>query len=366
MKLVTMIGRCALGLLAVVAAPSCKSADGEAPEEPPPSGPNSADSAWATVVPATDATLLEAPAQVVADPGSVAEIAPTFRFHVERVAVRPGDEVAAGDVLVAGRSPELLDAAAAVRAASARAEILSTRRDHLAELRKEGLIEQSRVFELEVALAEAEGQRLRAIATLRSAGYSAADAGKLGRPGGGRIELTSPIAGTVRSVDTVVGQVREPDAGALIMIVGSGPARVQARLPGPVPPGARFELVVHGDEVVDLGEAPVQTLIVPEDGTTLAWWDPPPSKVALVPGLRGRVRGRVVDPDLLQVPSAALRIVDGHASVLRATSDGASESVPVEVVASSGTSAIVRGPLALGDRVASDVSLVLPPPEVSE
>jgi hypothetical protein len=58
--------------------------------------------------------------------------------------------------------------------------------------------------------------------------------------------------------------------------------------------------------------------------------------------------------------------VDGRISVLRADESGETESVPVEVVASSGTSAIVRGPLELGDRVAADVSRVLPPPEVAE
>jgi multidrug efflux pump subunit AcrA (membrane-fusion protein) len=352
-----------IGLAGVVA---CVRSDGDVQSDPLPSGPNSADSAWATVRPAADATLLEAPAHVVVHPDAVAEIAPTYRLHVERVLVRPGDVVAAGDVILEGTAPDLLDAAATLRATSAQAEILSARRARLAQLREEGLIEQSRVFELDVALAEVEGQRLRAAATLRAAGYSTAEAARWTKSSSSHIALTTPISGTVRSVDAIVGQMREPNAGAMVSIVGQGPSRIQARLAGPVPPGARFELVVHGGEVVDLGDAPPTTLVVPEDGTTLAWWDPPGEGLRLQPGLRGRVRGRVVDPDLREVPSAALRVVDGRISVLRVDESGETESVPVEVVASSGTSAIVRGPLELGDRVAADVSRVLPPPEVAE
>lgn len=352
--------------IAVSCSGSGTSSDREPSSDAQPPGPNSADSAWATVESAADASLLEAPAHVVVQPGSVAEIAPTHKLHVERVSVRPGDEVEAGAVVVEGTAPELLQAAAALQAASAQAEITSERRERLAELRREGLVEQSRVFELDVALAELQGQRMRAAATLRGAGYSVAAAARLVKDGSAGVAFTSPIAGTVRTVDAVVGQVRDADAGPMVTIVGSGPARIEARLPGPVPPDARFEMIVHGNRVIDLGGAPIATLVVPEDGTTLAWWDPPVDDLGLAPGLRGRVRARVVDHDLLSVPSAALRFEDGGATVLRETNDGRTEVVPVKVVASSGTSSIVSGPLSAGDRVAADVSLVLPPPEVTE
>lgn len=343
--------------LVAALATGCVFSEPDRVEEAPPSGPNSADSAWSTVTAAADATLLEAPARVILPPDAVAEIAATYRFHVDRVAVRPGDIVAPGDVLVEGTAPDLLDATATMRASGRRIEILGERRERLVELRREGLVEQSRVFDLDVAIAEVEAQRMQAAATLRAAGYGTGEAAKLSKSG--KVSIVSPIAGIVRAVDAVVGQVREPSAEPMVSIVGDGDPRIEARLPGPVPPGVRFELVVRNDQIVDLGDAPPTTVVVPEDGTTLAWWDPPGEDLHLSPGLQGRVLGRAVDPDLRQIPASALRITEGRAAVLRAAEGGETEVVPVEVVAKSGTSAIVRGPLQIGDRVAADASRVL-------
>jgi multidrug efflux pump subunit AcrA (membrane-fusion protein) len=345
-----------LGGACMAAEPSPEPASAEASARP-----NSAASAWAVVSEPSDATLLEAPARVVVHPDAAAQIATTYRLQIEHVDVRPGDAVKAGDVLVRGLAPTLLDAAAALRATRGRVDVLRSRRDRLQELRREGLVEQSRIFELDAALAELDGERIRAEATLAAAGVGAGATARLTK--GGHVSLLSPIDGTVREVDAVVGQVREPGAIAMVSIVGNGAPRIEARLSGPVPPATRFSFVMAGDEAIDLGPTPPTTVVVPEDGTTLAWWDAPTADARLAPGRLGRVRGRATDPDLREIPTSALRGEADRTTVLRETGDGATEVVEVEVVAASGTRAIVRGPLSLGDRVAADASRVLARPE---
>ncbi len=333
----------------------------DAPQAPPEVeaevvGPNSASSAWVEVAAAGDATLLEAPAEVVADPDAVAEVAATFRVHVDEVLVRAGDQVAAGDVLLRVTAPGLLEAAAAQRSAEAHAAVLRARRERLEQLRREGLMEQSKIFELDVALAEVDGRRRAAAATLRASGLSPAALGRLGKSG--EVELVSPIAGVVREVEVHLGQVREPGAGPMLRIVGSGGSRVQARLVAAIPEGSRFEFVLGDGRVVDLGERPTTTLVVPEDGTTLAWWDVAGDAGALSPGLPGRVRGRVVDESLHQVPSAALAFEAERTVVFRRAEDGQPTAVAVEVVAVSGATALVRGPLSVGESIVSNAATV--------
>lgn len=322
---------------------------------------NSAAATWVPVTEATDAALLEASAQVVVPPGAVAEVATTYRLHIDRVVVRPGDVVSTGDVLLEATAPDLVEAVAARRAADVQAKVLRARLDRLEALRKDGLVEQARLFELEVALAEVDAQRLQAAAVLRGAGVDGPEIGRLSRSG--TVVLTSPIDGTVRGVDAVVGQVREPGSGALISIVGAGDVRIEARMAGSVPKHTRFEFVGSDGSMLDLGEGEPQTLIVPEDGTVLAWWDPPTVEHMLVPGLRGRVRGRVAQAGVVQVPAAALQIDrQGQPMVLVQSSDEKSVPVPVDVIASSGASALVRGALKVGTKVAADASQVLAAP----
>ena len=343
---------------------ACDPAEAPGEVEPAAVGPNSASAAWVEVAPAGDATLLQAPAEVVADPDALAELATTYRVHVDEVLVRAGDHVAKGDVLLRVNAPGLLEAAAAQRSEEAHAAVLKARRDRLVELRREGLVEQSKIFELDVALAEVDGRRRAAAATLRASGLPSAAIGRLGKAG--IVELTSPIDGVVREVEVHMGQVREPGTGPMIRIVGTGGSRVQARLVAAIPEGSRFEFVLGDGRVVELGRRPTTTLVVPEDGTTLAWWDVASDAGALTPGLAGRVRGKIVDESLLQVPSAALAFEGDRTVVFRRGADEKPVPVEVEVVASSGATALVRGPLTVGESVVSNAARLTAPEAAGE
>jgi multidrug efflux pump subunit AcrA (membrane-fusion protein) len=330
----------------------------DAPEAEEAHEAESASTRWAPVTRPTDLSIVEAPARVLTPPDASGEISPTFRARVVRVHVQPGERVEAGAPIVDVVAPDVLDAAAAYRSAGARVEAFSTRRTELDALRGEGLVERSRVFEVAAQLAEIEAERDRALAELRSAGVETREIGALLRRG--ELTLKSPVAGIVREVHAVLGEVREPSNEPLAIVVGEGRPRVEARFSGALPREVRFELVAASGERYSLAPTPESTLVVPEDGTTLAWFSLEDPAVLLSPGLSGRVRATTSGEGVVQVPAGALRGDGAEAIVVVRADGGEAREVRVVVLATSGTTALVRGEgIAIGDRVAADVASVL-------
>ena len=313
------------------------------PELPPP-----AETRWEPASAPSDLAMLEAPARVVPAPDGQARIGAPFSARVLEIHVRPGDRVEVGAPLLDVSMPTVLDAAARWSSSGARRSLRSTRRTELESLRGEGLVESGRVFDQDTQLADLDAERAQALAVLHAASVRESEAGTVLRTG--RVVLRSPIAGIVRSVDAALGEMREPAGPALVQVVADVAARVEARFAQAPPAGARFRFrALDGTDVV-LGEI-LTSVLDPVDGTRVAWLEAADSTSRLAPGLSGRVVAMLGETDAVEVPTSALIVSAAGTEVERASEDGQTTRVPVQVLGATATRAIVRG-VALGDRIA--------------
>ncbi|PTL83105.1 efflux RND transporter periplasmic adaptor subunit [Vitiosangium sp. GDMCC 1.1324] len=327
-----------------------------APAVPPPAR-SSARTAWVHPRPARGVPLTEAPARVLPHPEGAAALGLPFRGSVTRIAVRPGQTVRKGEVLVEVLMPEVVRAAGDYEAASLRLEAYERRTAQLKALQEQGM---ARVFELaeaEANLAEARAARQSAQALLRVAGLEGSIAASVAQRG--TVSLRSPMDGIVTAVDAVLGESRESGSAPLVRVAGEGPARIEARLAHALPGDVAFEFSSPGLESVPVrlvGRAPAVDV---SDGSSAAWFEPEPAR-SLPSGLQGTVRVKADGlPEVTVVPARALALSDGEVSVLVRDGEGYRRQ-PVKVVVQSGADALVRGPLKETDAVAADASRVLP------
>ncbi len=313
---------------------------------------------WATVAVPSDRGLLEAPAQTVGAAKDRAAIAAAFPGRIEVVHVRPGDRVEVGTPLFEIAMPEVLRAAASVSAADTRLGSFRRRRDELEALRKKGLAKSSQVFEVEAQLTAVKAERQVGTAVLRATGIEAGDRGALLRSG--TVALTSPVAGIVTDVPVSTGEWREPAQGPVVRIVAEGTVRVEAHVTRPIPEGVTVAFVAADGRRLELEGTPLASVIEPDTGLTRTWLEPTDATARWAHGVRGRLVVGGTE-ELRQVPAAALKMKEGAAVVLvqdQADAHGV-RAVPVQVVSTSGTTALVTGELAVGDRIAVDAADVL-------
>ncbi|MBZ4336027.1 efflux RND transporter periplasmic adaptor subunit [Corallococcus sp. AS-1-12] len=343
-------------LLLLGAVPGCASPKEEPPATARPEAPRpSSASAWVQPRPARGVPLTEAPARVLPSPEGAAVVGVPLRASVSRVAVRPGQQVKKGHVLMEVRMPEAVQAAGRHQAATLRREAYARRREQLLALQAQGMARLTELAEAETQLAEAQAEAQAALALLAVAGLNAADAAAVAR--GGPVPLRSPVDGVVTEVSGVLGETREGGGEPLVRIMGAGEALLEARFARPLPAEARFELVLPGEPPLPLKEVGRAPAMDPRDGTTAAWFIPETPR-ALPSGLTGRVRVRADSlPGVSVVPARALLLESGQAEVLVRTADGFRRQ-PVEVVATSGAEALVRGAGA-ADVVAEDAEALL-------
>lgn len=313
---------------------------------------------WATVGAPSDRGLLEAPARTVGDAKDRAAISAAFAGRIEEVHVRPGDRVEIGAPLFEIAMPEVLRAAAAVSAADARLGSFRRRRDELESLRKKGLAKSSQVFEVEAQLSAVKAERQVGSAVLRAAGLASADRGRLLREG--VVTLTSPVAGVITDVPVSTGEWREPAQDPVVSIVAEGTVRVEAHLARELPADVSVAFVAADGRRLELDATPLASVIEPDTGLTRTWLRPSDATARWAHGVRGRLVVGGTE-DLRQIPAAALKMKDGAAMVLvqDAKAEHGLRPVQVEVVSTSGTSALVGGDLAVGDRIAVDAADVL-------
>ena len=158
------------------------------------------------------------------------------------------------------------------------------------------------------------------------------------------------------AVGVAVGDSREPTGEPVARVAGEGDTRIEARFARPVDAQqAAFEFITSGGSrhrLTFVARAPVTD---PRDGTTSVWLVPEKGE-RLQPGLTGRVVVTLPDGgQVAVVPARAAGLSGGKAFVV-ARRNGQTERVPVEVIASSGAEALVRGILP-GVEVAADASL---------
>ncbi|BDG10224.1 efflux RND transporter periplasmic adaptor subunit [Anaeromyxobacter paludicola] len=344
--------RAALPLLALLLA--CKGAPSAPQPEPTAPAAPSAATPWVKARTAEGLSLLEAPATVLPAPESSGNVVPPFRARVARVHVRAGEQVRKGQPVCDVIMPEVLQAAGTYAAASTRVQAYQRRRDQLESLKKEGLVRAADLLEVETRLAEAKADQQGALATLRVAGLEGADAARL-LAGAGQLTLRSPIDGIVTEVKASLGETREAAGEPIARVAGEGEARVEARLARSLPAHARYELALATGErhpLALIGRAPV---VDGRDGTALAWFSPP-AAARLTPGLAGRLVVQLGQGAGAAVPARAVALAPEGAYVV-VNRGGAPARVAVQVLATSGADALVRGDLKAGDEVAADAAL---------
>ncbi|HET9598669.1 MAG TPA: efflux RND transporter periplasmic adaptor subunit [Anaeromyxobacteraceae bacterium] len=305
---------------------------------------------------AEELALLESPAVVLPTPESSAGVSPPFRARVVRVSVRPGDRVERGQPVAHVVMPEVVQAAGAHASAATRVEAYGRRKAQLDELKKEGMVRLTELLETETRLAEARADQQGALALLRAAGLGADDAQRI-LAGGGEVPLRSPIAGVVTQVKTAIGEQREAAGEPMVRIAGEGDPRVEARVARTLPGTAEYELWLPTGErhpLRPVGRAPQ---VDARDGTTLVWFEPLRRGTRLVQGQTGKVKTRLEKEEkAVAVPARAVGLAEEGPYVV-AHRGGKGERVRVEVIAATGSDALVRGALAIGDEVAAEAEL---------
>ncbi|WP_197040936.1 efflux RND transporter periplasmic adaptor subunit [Chondromyces apiculatus] len=314
------------------------------------SGRGSAPTPWVKARAAGDTALLEAPAVVLAPPEAAGAVAAPFAARVTRIHVQPGQAVEKGAPVVDVLMPELIGASGAYAAAGTRLAAHRRRKAQLDGLRADGLVKLSEMAEVEAQIADAEADQQIAAATLRSAGMGPGEAGRVLGSGGG-VTLRSPVAGVVTEVRAALGEMRDPAGEPLARVVGGGAARVEARLPSRPPEGARYDLVIGAAAPTLLRKVAEAPAVDGRDGTLRIWLEAE-GTFSAPHGALGKVRVRV-DPGsgAVVVPTAALAMQGGGAVVV-ARKTG--QPLQVEVLATAGADALVRGALAAGDEVAAE------------
>ncbi|ACG75130.1 conserved hypothetical protein [Anaeromyxobacter sp. K] len=318
-----------------------------------PAAATSARTPWVRVRAAEGVSLLEAPATVLPAPEGVAAVTPPFRARITRIAVRAGEKVAKGQVIAEVVMPEVVQAAGAYAAATTRLEAYQRRKDQLDGLKKDGLVKLSDLLEAETKLAEARADQQSALATLRAADLAAGDARRI-LDGSGQVGLRSPISGMVHEVKASIGETREAAGEPIARVAADGETRVEARLAYAPPPTAKFELILPDGtrHPVDLlGRAPV---VDPRDGTTAAWFAGHNGGARLPAGLSARLAVKMGEA-AAAVPARAVALDGKQAYVVRNVA-GKPQRLPVQVLATSGADALVKG-VEPGVEVAADAAL---------
>ena len=113
------------------------------------------------VVAGAEASTLQSevalPARITLDPRKEALVSAWIGGQVDSIAVRPGEEVRAGQELARVQSPDLGVAVAAFRTAKARDDAADARLERLRRLEADGVSSRAQVLEAEADHAEAEG-----------------------------------------------------------------------------------------------------------------------------------------------------------------------------------------------------------------
>jgi cobalt-zinc-cadmium efflux system membrane fusion protein len=151
------------------------------------------------------AATIELNGQVVPDPDRIALLGARVPGRVERVLVREGDAVRAGQVVAVVTSQDLAKLRATHAASSSRAGAARANAVRLRALAKDGLGSEQEAMTAEAEATGAEAERDLQAQGIRAAGTSLEPKGDPSL-----LEIVTPIAGQVVQRDAVPGQVVEP------------------------------------------------------------------------------------------------------------------------------------------------------------
>ncbi len=331
-------------LLATLGPLGCRAKPADVFDPPAASAePPSARIAWVAVAPASEFAGFDAPARVVAEPGSLAAVSLAVSAKVLEVHVAAGDAVKAGDALVTVQARELAEASAKATSARRELDVLDKRRAVLRPLVADGLAKAADLHALDLDAARLEGVAREARAVLDASGAPE-------RIEGGRIKLVSPLAGVVTSADAVAGAVRSPGDGPLVVVSRGDSRRIEAQC-GEAP-GSTYELLRSGAAPVPLRL--LRSAPDPRAATfvELAWFEPVGNE-RLPLGTRGVVRARPgpATGASFVIPTDAI-VREGEATAVEARSPHAeARREAVTVLGVRGVYSLVAAKLQAGDEV---------------
>ncbi|QQR89502.1 MAG: efflux RND transporter periplasmic adaptor subunit [Myxococcales bacterium] len=301
---------------------------------------------WYLIRKANTTSVFEAPA-VVRAPHASAGIALAYRGRITALHATVGAKVKKGDAVLDVLCPEVLDAAAVYLSAMQRSVVYKARSERLETLREEGIVDQSRVLEQQKSQAELGIDTKRAAAVLRASGISPDAAKSLLAKGS--LTLRAPISGVLTELSARIGEI--PDLGSnkpLARIVGESKGRVEVRVLGGFPKADSLSFIDNAGKILALNPEAISQ-VQSADGTWLLWYEFAKEAV-FADGLRGRVRINSA-VQVFEIPQSMVAEQSGKITVLRDRNNKESH-IEIEVIASTDYNAFIRGPLAVGDRIA--------------
>jgi membrane fusion protein, heavy metal efflux system len=300
-----------------------------------------------------NAAVLRAPVRVTFRDGAISRLGAPLAGRVERVHVRTGDRVQAGDPLVTLDCPEAASSRAALSTARAGQREARAALDRQNRMLEQGVGTERERLEAERYLAEAEAELARAQAAARFAGNSQ----------GTTVVLRSPITGTVVSRNATVGASVESGGEPLVEVGDPSELWVVAdvfeRDLYLIREGTRAHIELPSiHEPLEGRVASVGAVVEGSARTAPVRITLDPTEQLLRPGMFGRVR--IESPEqALALPTAAVLIKDQQTVVYVETAPGTFARRPVvvshpvegKVLVTSGISAgdpvVVRGALLL-------------------
>jgi membrane fusion protein, heavy metal efflux system len=300
------------------------------------------------------AATVELNGQIVPDPDRIALLGARVPSRVERVLVREGDAVRAGQVIAVVTSHELAKLRSAHAAALSRARAARANASRLRGLARDGLGSEQEALTAEAEAAAAEGERDVQAQAIRAAG---APLDARGDPS--LLELASPIGGQVVQRDAVPGQVVEP-SHTVATVADLSHVFFQAQLfekdLAKLSEGAPAEVRLNGypDVVFRARVARIAAQVDPQARTLtarLALLDPAP-RVRL--GLYGTARVSLQHDDAEEqvvVPLSAVTEIGDRKVVFVEHQDGEFQVHDVKLGPTAGGEVAVLSGLDAGERV---------------
>lgn len=310
---------------------------------------SSAAARWVPVRAAKDASMLSAPGIVRAEASASGQVSTTFRGQVTKVHVRVGDRVAQGQAIVDLSAPEVVSAAANYVGLGNRLKVHRERLRALGELRKEGMVRTSVVFEQEALVAELSAEMRKAAAILKMAQLGPKDAGRIAQ--NSRITLVAPVDGVVSSISGHPGEVLD-GATAFAHIIGPGVPRIEVTSPTALTVGETLTMRLGDGRSYQLSPTPVSSIVEADTGMHQSWFALVDSTVQLGDGMRCTVEFHVSD-NVWEAPVGAVATTS-NGSVVWRRRKGVVERISVQVLRASGASVLIQGTFEAGDELSAD------------
>ncbi len=303
--------------------------------------------------------VVAAPGEVTLDLKRVARVAPRIEGKVERLYVQLGDQVRAGQPLVAIGSLRLDELAEDYLVFKAQTETAETNFRRTEKLSAEGIVSDRRLVEERGRHLEAKARYQHVREKLLNMGFTAEDLRELERAvheESHRYLLRSPLAGTVVKQNVVLGQGVSPGS-ELFEVVDTSHVWVFANLPleqaRRFKPGDVGTIVTKGGEAVEM---PLTYLSPVADETTRTIrvrFDVPNPSGGLKPNEYVDVRLTFEGPPTPAVPVSAVTLVDKARGVF-VQREGGYVFAPIETGREGGGWVEVRKGLNEGERVVTD------------